>query len=268
MTNNQKAPLHDLTKKQIYKYAVRLRDQGKLFNLPNAYYEDTFKTSIDSYCEIAYHLRKSKRVLDIGAGSGLLLSLLHELGHDCYAIDITDLPNVYANEIFAGQKIHFKLCNVEIDNIPYADNYFDAVVCSETLEHFTHSHLNAIKEMYRVLDRGGIIEINVPNAVCFRNRSRMLRGKHITWDYEKHYLDATPVIYKGIPCYPDRHNREFTADELRLLLERGDFKNIHVYFLKSRRHREGLQRLRSIGSAVRDIVPSLRKSLIGFGEKL
>jgi hypothetical protein len=40
-----------------------------------------------------------------------------------------------------------------------------------------------------------------------------------------------------------------------------------VSFLKSRRHREGLERFRSLGSALRDLAPSLRKSLIAFAEK-
>jgi hypothetical protein len=52
-----------------------------------------------------------------------------------------------------------------------------------------------------------------------------------------------------------------------LLLEHAGFRQIEVTFLKSRRHREGLERLKSIGTAVRDAVPSMRKSLIAYAEK-
>jgi hypothetical protein len=52
-----------------------------------------------------------------------------------------------------------------------------------------------------------------------------------------------------------------------MLLEEAGFRKIEVTFLKSRRYREGLERLRSLGSALRDVVPSLRKSLIAFAEK-
>jgi SAM-dependent methyltransferase len=265
-SEGQKA--HSLTsKKQIYKQSLALRNQRKLYNLQNKYYDDTFGSSIDRYCEIAFRLKDSKRVLDVGAGSGLLLSLLYELGHECYAIDVNDLPKMYAPEIFSGKKIDFKICNVEVDDMPYPDNYFDAVVCSETLEHFIHSHLNAAKEMHRVMRSGGICIITAPNAVSFRNRSRMLRGKNITWDYEKHYLDAEPVIYRGLSFYPDRHNREFTINELKLLMERAGFKNVNVYLFQSRKYRIGIDRIKSIGSELRDLIPSLRKTLFAVGNK-
>ena len=111
------------------------------------------------------------------------------------------------------------------------------------------------------------VEADVPNAVCFRNRSRMIRGKHITFDCEEHYLYAAPVLYKGLSFYPARHNREFTRKELTLLPAASGFQNIEVTFLKSRRYREGLARIRSLGRAFRDLVPSFRKSLIAFAEK-
>ena len=114
---------------------------------------------------------------------------------------------------------------------------------------------------------GGLVEVDVPNAVSFRNRSRILRGKNITFDYEDHYLYAQPVLYRGFTFYPARHNREFTLKELVILLKAAKFDRIDAYFLKSRRHREGWERIRSLGSALRDLVPSLRKSIIAFAEK-
>ena len=95
----------------------------------------------------------------------------------------------------------------------------------------------------------------------------MLRGKNITYDYREHYLHAKPLLYQGHSFYPLRHNREFTRDELRLLLEEAQFRDIEVEFLKSRRHRVGFERVRNAGTIVRDAIPSLRKSLIAFARK-
>jgi len=258
--------IHGFSKRELFRKALSLRDQGRLFDLGNSYFGEAFPGSVDRFCEIACHLRYSRRVLDVGSGGGLLLSLLSELGHECFAIDVNDVPE-YAPEIYVAKKIDFRRCNVEVDPIPYPDDYFDAVVCCQTLEHFTHTHLNAVKEMRRVLKPGGIVEIDVPNAVCFRNRSRMIRGKHITWEYKKHYLHAEPVPYKGMSFYPDRHNRDFTIEDLRILLEEADFEIDKVYFLKSRRYREGIRSILSLGSMARDLVPSFRKSIIAFGKK-
>jgi len=257
---------HSLSKKEIKRKALALRNQGCLYDLPNQELEDYFNGSIDRFCEIAEKIRNAARVLDVGSGQGVLLSLLYELGHECYGVDLHDMPRNYS-ETYSKKKIHFQTCNIEVDPLPFPDAFFDAVLCCQVLEHFTHSHLGATKEMHRVLRKGGLIEIDVPNVVCFRNRSRILRGKNITFDYEKHYLRGKPILYKGLSFYPDRHNREFTRKELGLLLKTACFQNIQVSYLKSRRHRVGWERVKGVGSAVRDFIPSLRKSLIAFAVK-
>lgn len=258
--------VHALSKKEIYARSLDLRKRRLLYDVENPELEDLYRGSIDRFCEIASRLRKAKRVLDVGAGHGMLLSLLRELGHDCYAVDLFDCSSRYP-EIYRRKSIPFRVCNLEIDPLPFDDGFFDAVVCCQVLEHFTHSHLHLMKEIHRVLSPTGLAEVDVPNAVCFRNRSRMLRGKHITFDYEEHYLYAEPVLYRNYSFYPARHNREFTIKELVTLLKAAGFSRIDAYFLKSRRHREGWERLRSVGSAMRDLIPSLRKSIIAFAGK-
>ena len=253
------------SKRNLLTLAVRLRDDGKLFRRGNPELEDVFKGSIDRFCDIAIRLSGAKRVLDVGAGHGVLLSFLTELGHECHALDVTDQPSAHPDTY--GKGVTFHRCNVEADEIPYPDESFDAVVCCQVLEHFTHSHLPAVREMRRVLRSGGVLEIDVPNVACFRNRSRLLRGKHITYDYADHYLNAIPIPYKGMSFYPLRHNREFTRDELELLLDLGGFQKRDVYFLKSRRYREGAERMKSLGTAMKDLIPSFRKSLMAFAYK-
>jgi SAM-dependent methyltransferase len=245
--------------------AVRLRDEGLLFKRGNPELEDLFKGSIDRFCKIAVRLGGAKRVLDVGSGQGLLLSFLTELGHECHALDVKDQPSNYQDTY--GKGIVFQLCNVEADAIPYPDESFDAVVCCQVLEHFSHSPLPAVREMKRVLRPGGVLEVDVPNVASFRNRVRLLRGKHITYDYAEHYLHATPILYKGMSYYPLRHNREFTKGELELLLQSSGFQKYEVSFLKSRRYREGIQRVKSVGTAMKDMIPSFRKSLIAFAYK-
>jgi SAM-dependent methyltransferase len=259
-------PVHGLTRREIYSLACELQRSGRLYGPPNDELHDVFNGSVDRFCKIADRLRHAKRVLDVGAGHGMLLALLHELGHYCEGVDFTDARPAHS-AVYSGRRIAFQQCNVEIEALPFTDGSFDAVVCCQVLEHFIHSHLPAVREMRRVLRDGGIVEIDVPNAASFRNRSRMLRGKNITYDYREHYLHAAPVLYKGHSFFPLRHNREFTRSELQLLLAEARFRNIEVRFLKSRRHRAGLEKLLNVGTAARDAIPSLRKSLIAFASK-
>lgn len=255
-----------MTRREIKAYALKAAAEGRLYNAANPREHDRFLGSCDRFATIAHAMQGRKRVLDVGSEGGILLSLLSDLGHECHAVDITDDPATYP-EVYERKRIQFAFCNVEVDPLPYPDGYFDAVSCCQCLEHFTHSHLPAMKEFHRVLKPGGLLEVDVPNVASFRNRWRLLRGKNITYDYEKHYLDETPIEYKGRQFYPLRHNREFTRDELAHLFRRAGFQQVRVDYLRSRRIRVGAQRLKSIGTAVKDAIPGLRKSLIGFGLK-
>lgn len=258
--------VHSLSRSEIYRRGVALRDSGALFDRGDAVREEIFTGCIARFAEIAWRLRRCRRVLDVGSGHGMLLALLAELGHECHGVDFTDQTARYP-DVYGRRQIAFRVSNAEVDPLPFPDESFDAVTCCQVLEHFTHSHLPLMREIHRVLRPGGVVEVDVPNAVSFRNRSRMLRGKHITNDYKTHFLYAEPILYKGMSFYPVRHNREFTRDELALLLAEAGFRDVEVHFLKARRHRDGLARLRSLGSMLRDAVPSLRKFLIAFARK-
>jgi SAM-dependent methyltransferase len=257
-------PLHRLSKREIKRFAIEAYRSGRYFDRRQPHLEDNFRGSIDRFCDIAFAFRSCRRVLDVGSGDGLLAALLKMLGHEVFTVDLADRS---ADAVYRTHGIDFRLCNVEAEPLPFEPDSLDAVSCCQALEHFTHSHLPAVVEMKRVLRPGGMIEIDVPNAVSLRNRSRMLRGKHITYDYAQHYLHAKPVVYKGREYYPDRHNREFTRAELALLLAAAGFSEIDVRYLKSRRLRQGAERLRSIATVLKDAVPSLRKSLIAFARK-
>ena len=256
--------VHNFNKDQIKKIAIQKRDEGLFFKNELPYLERNFLGSIDRFCEIAYELRFSKRILDAGSGYGLLPALLSMLGHETYAVDIIDHSS---EDIYLRHKILFNICNIEVDTLPFETGFFDAITCCQALEHFTHSHLGPLIEMRRVLKEGGLIELDVPNVVSFRNRSRILRGKNITYDYKKHYLYENPIVYKGREYYPNRHNREFTKEELKILLSESGFKDINVRFLKSQRYRTGIKSIKSLATILRDLIPQIRKTLIAFARK-
>lgn len=258
------SPVHLLSKAQIISKMLNLRNSGKLYDLPAETEDNDLYSSLDRFSDVAVRLRNCPRVLDVGAGTGILVGMLAALGHEVYAVDFFDKSKA---SVFRNASASFAVCNIEADSLPFSDDYFDAVCCCQALEHFTHAHLPSVMEMKRVLKSGGVLEIDVPNAACLRNRLRLLRGKHITWDYKEHYLLVKPIVYKGREYYPNRHNREFVRSELITLYQVAGFDTVVVLFLRDERIRSGIGKLNSIGSWIRNLLPSTRKSLIGFGIK-
>lgn len=97
---------------------------------------------------------KKVTVLDLGCADGHLTSwLVHQWpGGNIWGIDVVaKLINAAAKK-YPGAK--FKLGDAH--QIPFDDNYFDLIVCSETLEHVIDP-LKVCREARRVLKKGGVL---------------------------------------------------------------------------------------------------------------
>ena len=255
----------NLSKKDL----IEAFNRGELLPHNNSSHEQTFRGSVDRYAFIAERIKKlvgvNVSVLDAGCGIGVFLLSMRHLGHKCTALDFDDSYINSASGLLDSFPFHE--CNLETSKLPFDDETFDVVVCSQVLEHFTLSHLRPVLELKRVLKKGGVLFVDVPNVACFRNRIRLLKGKNITWDYEKHYLDAEPIRSEEGCFFPHRHNREFTLSELVLLFQKANFSKVEGYFLKSRHLRKGIGKIKSVGTMIRDLLPSTRKTVMAAGIK-
>lgn len=105
-------------------------------------------------------LRKVKgEVLDVGCGAGDFSEAISHFRPDLtiHAVDISKKAIAYAKT--RGLKVSFKTADVQ--NLPYKDNSFDAVVCFDLIEH-VKSPSKALKEIRRVLKPGGVFHVFLP----------------------------------------------------------------------------------------------------------
>lgn len=113
-------------------------------------------------------------ILDVGCGEGFGLARIHaaNIGKELYGIDFLE------RAIILGMDIHpyLSLRQGDIYNLPYKNDSFDVVLCSEVLEHLEHPQ-KAIKELQRVSKKHCII--TVPNEPIFRI-ANFLRGKNLS----------------------------------------------------------------------------------------
>jgi 2-polyprenyl-3-methyl-5-hydroxy-6-metoxy-1,4-benzoquinol methylase len=120
--------------------------------------------------------RPSPRLLDVGAGRGADLAEI--------ARQISDKrPELFAiesNSVSIGilRQHGIKVTDIDIEHqrIPFADGFFDAVLCNQVLEHVKEIFW-IVSELTRVLNRDGILLLGVPNLGSWHNRIALLFGQ-------------------------------------------------------------------------------------------
>lgn len=93
---------------------------------------------------------KNKRALDVGCREGIQSKFLEKKGYEVTSIDI--------------EKSYKKCIVVDVNKkLPFKNNYFDFVWCSEVIEHLDDPK-KTIDEFRRVLKNNGKIILTTPNS--------------------------------------------------------------------------------------------------------
>ena len=112
-------------------------------------------------------------VLDMGCGAGRHAFETVRRGCRIVALDqsleeLVDVRNTFAAMIEAGElhdKVQGQPVSADALKLPFADETFDRIICSEVLEHIPDDQ-TAIGELARVLRPGGSIAVTVPAWVA------------------------------------------------------------------------------------------------------
>lgn len=122
----------------------------------------------------ALNLQPGARVLDMGCGEGRHLHALSILPDvTAVGLDLSEADLLKARQSWRELLPDAPLCLTAGDagRLPFPDDCFDAVVCSEVLEHLQDWH-GALAEIQRIVKPGGQIALSVPRywpeAICWR----------------------------------------------------------------------------------------------------
>ncbi len=110
-------------------------------------------------------LKKSLKILDLGAGHGALTKELYEMGYNVQACDL--FPDKYKFD-----KVSCDYADLT-ELLPYKDESFDVIVSVEVSEHIMN-HENFFSESFRILRNGGVLLISTPNILSLKSRIRFL----------------------------------------------------------------------------------------------
>jgi 2-polyprenyl-3-methyl-5-hydroxy-6-metoxy-1,4-benzoquinol methylase len=99
----------------------------------------------------------NKRVLDFGAGSGVLVHELAQGGVESYGVDTSEEAVAYGT---AHGVLHLSVLTPHAP-LQFPDEYFDCVIAMDVLEH-VRDEQGVLSELKRVLKPGGTLVITVP----------------------------------------------------------------------------------------------------------
>ncbi len=133
---------------------------------------------------------KGDKVLDVGCGEGR--HIIHAcLAHNVLGVGVDLSPRdlAIAQERFTpfanyNNQSQFSLQQTDATRLPFADDSFDKIICSEVLEHI-ENYLGVLHEIKRVLKPNGILAISVPRAwpekICWKLSAayHQVEGGHI-----------------------------------------------------------------------------------------
>ena len=101
--------------------------------------------------------------------------------------------------------------DLEKQKFPFTDEYFDAVVCNQVLEHLKQIY-RPLSEIHRVLKVGGHAVISVPNLAALHNRLLLLAGR------QPATIRIMGPHVRGYACHSFTefllHNQLFTCEEI------------------------------------------------------
>lgn len=157
------------------------------------------------YSIINGFLESRKNILDAGCGTNKIIQDLK----NAVGLDINK-ERLKWLEQFKDKRL---LVHGSVTNLPFKNNSFDAVICSEVIEHL-NERKKVFSELDRVLKKNGILIIGTPDY-----------GR-LAWNViEFIYAKLAPGAYAG------EHINHYTCKSLKEILEKKNFRIEEIKYI-------------------------------------
>jgi 2-polyprenyl-3-methyl-5-hydroxy-6-metoxy-1,4-benzoquinol methylase len=147
--------------------------------------------------EVEHLVGRTGRLLDIGAGEGVLLKIAAGRGWQVQGTEIATVMIEYVRSRY-GFTIH----QGRLEDLVLPDDYFDAVVLNHVLEHVRNPR-STLERIGRLLTQDGLVRIEVPNlaglsarAKNFQSRYKLKRHPWKHYSTGHHFWFFTPATLR------------------------------------------------------------------------
>jgi ubiquinone/menaquinone biosynthesis C-methylase UbiE len=119
------------------------------------------------YCN---DIELDKKVLDCGAGGNLPpLAIFAEHGYKTYGIDISPEQIDLAKKFEIEHNLELGIKEGDMKSLPFGDNSISFIYSYNSIFHMSKVEIGIVlKEIYRVLPKGGLAFVNFPSTNDFR----------------------------------------------------------------------------------------------------
>ncbi len=216
-------------KAPIINGVTRFVDSGSYASLFGDQWKEYKKTQLDSYTgsptsesrldrclgEDLKNNLAGKVVLEAGCGAGRFTEVLLKKGAFVVSSDLSSAVEVNVENFPASDK-HIVI-QADINNMPFADESFDVVICLGVIQHTTDSE-KTIEDLYKLVKKGGSLVIDHYSY----DRSNYLRLARLYRIFlRKKTSDYTiPYTKKLVKRYLPWHKRVAKYKLLSVLLNR------------------------------------------------
>lgn len=182
---------------------------------------------------IAQEFSADKKVLDIACGEGYGTNLISKRAELVIGVD-NNITTIKKAEIkYKNKKCHF--IHGDIEALPFEVNYFDLIVCFETIEHVQNPNF-AISEIERVLKPDGILLISSPNKLNYSDKTNYKNKYHIKEFYEDEFIRLIKSSFVNVKLFSQQlaHTSLIFSTEINSTKYfSGNFENISNYHPES-----------------------------------
>lgn len=178
---------------------------------------------------LAESIPKSGSVLDVGCGNGIISLQLGKEGYAVHGIDMSDKSIGNAKQKNPFTNVTFSVMDAE--TMRASGQRYDAIVCSEVLEHLNQPGA-LLKQLLEILNDNGILLVTVPNGKGPREslvtKPFLKLRKKNNWAWRSVIQVKKTLGYSGTTIQSDADNLDhiqfFTKTELERLSKDNGFK--------------------------------------------
>jgi 2-polyprenyl-3-methyl-5-hydroxy-6-metoxy-1,4-benzoquinol methylase len=167
------------------------------------------------------------KVLDAGAGTGILSKKLKNLGFRVVACDIN-------TKQFKAESIPIKKVDLN-KKFPYRSQMFDYVCAIEVIEHIKNPY-QLFAEFNRILKKGGYLVLSTPNVLNVFSRLKFLHSGYFFLFDEKESGHVSPLPFWSISKMLSENGFKIKNVKASSYLQLSGRNDVRTYFKRILSH--------------------------------